>query len=148
MGAVAVKEEPKRYRKPSYRRRVERLLSQYPILKAAIEIEQHYEEMGAGYYPSCTSSYEERMSGGKSEYQSTTEKYGIQRAYKHLQIERIDRALMSLKLDERLLIEKRYLEEIKTTDINVYTQFGWSERQYYRIKDQAMLKLAMVLNLM
>lgn len=145
MGAVA---EAREYRKPSYRRKVERILSQYPLLKAAIEIEEKYEDIGAGYYPSCISSYEERASGGKREYQSTTEKYGINRANKYIQIKRIERALMSLKLDERLLIEKRFLEETKNTDINVYSQFGWSERQYYRIKDQAMLKLAIALGVL
>lgn len=146
MGAVSNKEPV--YRKPSYRKRVEKILLEYPILKESMEIEQRLEREGLGdLLPSLTSAYGERI-GGYSEYRSDTEKFGIMRANKWARIKVIESALQVLNLDERYLIEERYFDTERqlVTDITVYESLGWSPRHYYRVKNQAMRKLAMVLN--
>ncbi|OYD06111.1 hypothetical protein CHM34_18085 [Paludifilum halophilum] len=136
------------YRKPTYRKEVERILKEYPVLKVAVETEQEAEKAGAGLYPSCTSSYEERVSGGYSEYQSSTERYGIRRASKQLKLRRIDQALLALDIDERLLVEERYFDQANPSDAIVYDCLGWSKRNYYRVKSRAFKKLAFALNLL
>lgn len=147
MGA-ALREAPKvKYKKPSYRKKVESILQEYPILKESVELEKQLEREGLGdLLPSLTSTYGERV-GGYSEYRSDTEKFGIIRANKRTRIKVIETALQVLNLDERYLIEERYLKTKQMiTDATVYESLGWSQRHYYRVKDQAMKKLAIVLN--
>lgn len=145
MGA-ALKEVPVN-RKPSYRRRVERILKNYPIIKAAVELQQQEEAAGYGDFPACIASYEERVSAGYSEYNSSTERYGIWRATKYLELQRIEMALMVLDFDERFLIEERYFDRSGPSDSVVYDRLGWSKRHYYRVKARAIKKLAVVLGL-
>ncbi|WP_212772317.1 ArpU family phage packaging/lysis transcriptional regulator [Polycladomyces abyssicola] len=52
-----------------------------------------------------------------------------------------------LNLDERFLIENRYLNQSPVDDMIVCDELGWSKRTYYRIKKRALYKLAMALNL-
>jgi hypothetical protein len=60
MGAAPKNAPVVKYKKPSYRRKVERILREYPILKAAIENERQLEREGLGnLFPSCTPLYEE-----------------------------------------------------------------------------------------
>jgi ArpU family phage transcriptional regulator len=147
MGAAPKNAPVVKYKKPSYRRQVERLLREYPVLKAAIENERQLEREGLGnLFPSCTPLYES-VSGGYSEYQSTTERYAIIRATKMVRLQQIERALLVLNLDERYLIEKRYLDQTPADDMFVCDELGWSKRTYYRIKKRALDKLAMALNL-
>lgn len=146
MGA-ALKEIPRNY-KPTYRKEVERILKEYPVLKIAVEADQAAEEAGAGLYPSCTSSYEERVSGGYSEYRSSTERYGIKRASKQLKLRWIEKALMVLDFDERFLVEERYMTLPNPRDKELQLRFSWSERQYRRIKAEAIRKLAVALNIL
>lgn len=127
-----------RYRKPDYRKKVERLLLDYPILKLAVdEVE----------LPSCTPMYEERTSPAYSGYHSTTEKCAIRMADKKLQIKRIDRALEVLSIDEREMVELRYFKLSYPTDEIICEQLGWSKRSYYRVKARTLRKLALALNL-
>jgi ArpU family phage transcriptional regulator len=134
-------------KKPSYRKQVERLLWEYPILKAAVENEQQLEREGlSDLFPSCNPLYEESVSRGYSDYQSTTERYAIIRATK-IRLQQIERALAVLNLDERFLIEKRYLDQSPVDDMIVCDELGWSKRTYYRIKRRALDKLAIALNL-
>lgn len=151
MGAVVqeLQESPKVYKKPAYRKRVEKILREYPILKKSLEIEEQLEREGLGdMFPSLTSVYGEGI-GGYSEYRSDTERYGILRAAKKSRIQAVERGLQALNLDERYLIEERYLNVKRhlVTDITIYEDLGWSRRQYYRVKEQALKKLATVLNL-
>ncbi|MBN2910788.1 DUF1492 domain-containing protein [Polycladomyces sp. WAk] len=149
MGAAPKNAPVVKYKKPSYRRQVERLLREYPVLKAAIENERQLEREGLGnLFPSCTPLYEESVSRGHSEYhQSTTELYAIIRATKMVRLQQIERALLVLNLDERYIIEKRYMDQSPADDMIVCDKLGWSKRTYYRIKRRALDKLAIALNL-
>ncbi|MBN2909140.1 DUF1492 domain-containing protein [Polycladomyces sp. WAk] len=148
MGAVPKNVPVIKYKKPSYRRQVEHLLREYPVLKAAIENERQLEREGLGnLFPTCTPMYEESVSRGHSEYQSTTERYAIIRATKMVRLQQIERALLVLNLDERYLIEKRYMDQSPADDMIVCDELGWSKRTYYRIKRRALDKLAIALNL-
>lgn len=135
-------------RKPAYRRKVERILKNYPILKAAVELQQKEDAAGLGDFPPCIASYEERVSAGYSEYRSSTERYGIKRATMYIELQRIEAALMALDFDERFLIEGRYFDRSGYNDSVVYDRLGWSKRHYYRVKARAIKKLALVLGLL
>ena len=145
MGTV-LKEVPVN-RKPTYRRKVERILKNYPILKAAVELQQKEDAAGLGDFPPCIASYEERVSAGYSEYRSSTERYGIKRATKQIELQRIERAVEILDLDERLLIQERYMTIPCPRDKELQERLCWSERNYRRIKAAAIRKLAGALNL-
>ncbi|MDQ0418478.1 ArpU family phage transcriptional regulator [Croceifilum oryzae] len=127
-------------RKPSYRKEVERRLRKYPILKVAVE-DLKYQ------YPSCTSHYGEPMHGGQKEYISSTEKYAVQRAEKEMELKRIEQALKILNEDERQLVEERYFTRMRKNDEIVCDRIGWSKRSYYRVKKEAIDKVAYTLNL-
>jgi len=147
MGAAPKNAPVVKYKKPPYRRKVERILREYPVLKAAIENERQLEREGLGnLFPSCTPIYEESVSRGYSEYQSITERYAIIRADNSIRLQQIERALSVLDLDERFLIEKRYIDPSPADDRFVCDELGWSLRTYYRIKKRALYKLAMALN--
>jgi ArpU family phage transcriptional regulator len=129
----------KRYKKPDYRKKVERMLREYPILKLAIEEEQ---------IPSCTPLYEERTSSAYSEYNSMTEKYAVRMADKKLQVKKLEKALQVLNLDERELVKTRYFDLAVLTDEAICEKLGWSKRSYYRIKRNALNKIALAMNLL
>lgn len=129
----------KRYKKPDYRKQVEKLLRDYPILKLAIEEEQ---------ITSCTPVYEERTSPAYSEYNSMTEKYAVRIADKKLQVKKVEKALQVLNLDEKELIKMRYFDLAVLTDEAICEKLGWSKRSYYRIKSRSIQKIAIALNLL
>jgi ArpU family phage transcriptional regulator len=126
------------YKKPSYRKQVERLLREYPRLKIRIKL--------AREYPSCVPNYGvERVAGGR--IGSITEGYAIDWADNEIEVKRIETALGVLNLDERLLIEQRYFDPVVFSDSVIYDRLGWSKRTYYRIKQAALEKLAFVLDM-
>jgi ArpU family phage transcriptional regulator len=135
------KKKTKGYRKPTYKKLVERILREYPILKKSIDEVEPY------LYPSCTTIYEERIGHAYREYTSSTEKYGIRKAEKKIQVAQIEKALEVLSSDELKLVEARYFYINVLSDSLVYDRLGWSKRNYYRIKSQAICKIALALNL-
>lgn len=139
IGVIAMATVPaKKYKKPDYWRQVERLLRDYPILKLAIEEDQ---------IPSCTPIYEEKTSPEYSEYNSVTEKYAIRMAEKRIKVNKIEKALKVLTSDERKIIEMRYFSMNQPTDYTVCIELNWSKRTYYRVKKDAIRKLALFLNI-
>ncbi|BCU81897.1 hypothetical protein JIR001_16800 [Polycladomyces abyssicola] len=91
MGAAPKNAPVVKNKKPSFRRKVESILREYPVLKAAIENERQLERGGLGnLFPSCTPLYEESVSRGFSAYQSTTERYAIIRATKIVRLQQIE----------------------------------------------------------
>lgn len=132
--------------KDQYVRKVERVLYEYPSLLAGIENEAELEKEGLGnLFPSLISSYEETIRG--SEISDPTGKFGTKRAEKDLKKRQIKRALAILSPDERKLIEAKYFDTSQPTDVNVYLEQGFSERDYYRVKDRALRKIATALNI-
>ena len=94
MGAVVqeLQESPKVYKKPAYRKRVEKILREYPILKKCSEIEEQLEREGLGdMFPSLTSVYGEGI-GGYSEYRSDTERYAIVRLQRKAASKQLERS--------------------------------------------------------
>lgn len=138
MGAVA-KESPRTWRKPGYWRIVEQKLKRYPRLKRAVK---DWELL-----PSCTPSYEEKTSPGYSEFISTTEKFGIKRAEKKREVERIDNALGALSDLQRVIIEEYYFNKDFPGVIIFCEQYGLSKTKYHELKREAIDTIAEVLNL-
>lgn len=66
----------------------------------------------------------------------------IQREY-----EQTMRAVGRLARRQRLIIEKRYLEDEYVTDVSVYTDLYMSERSFYYAKSKAIYRLAFALRL-
>jgi hypothetical protein len=77
MGA-AKKNPPKVWKKPLYRKIVEKSLRDYPMMKEAIQDREMTDLL-----PSCVPVYGEEMITGNSPFSSTTELYGIKRAERH-----------------------------------------------------------------
>lgn len=63
------------------------------------------------------------------------------------QYEQVERAVGRLGRMERRVIELRYLEDDEIFDYNVVAELHLSERKYYRIKSNAIYKLAFALRL-
>lgn len=61
--------------------------------------------------------------------------------------ERVDRAVGRLGRLERQIIQQRYLEDDEVFDYNVFSDLHLSERKYYRVKSNAIYKLAFALRL-
>jgi len=61
--------------------------------------------------------------------------------------ESVDQAVEALGSVEREIIRRRYLQRDLVFDFNVYPELHISERQYYRLKAAALLKLAYMLSL-
>ncbi|SFF22829.1 phage transcriptional activator, RinA family/phage transcriptional regulator, ArpU family [Paenibacillus algorifonticola] len=61
--------------------------------------------------------------------------------------EQVQQVISRLGKLERQLIQKRYMEDGETFDYNVYSELHLSERKYYRIKSNAIYKLAFALRL-
>jgi ArpU family phage transcriptional regulator len=59
----------------------------------------------------------------------------------------LQRALLVLRPEERRLIELRYLGEDTLYDYQVYNQMGMSDRTYKRLKNKAIKRLAIKLNI-
>lgn len=127
--------------KSAYVRKVERALYEYPSLLAGLENKEEMESL----YPSLISSYNETIRG--SDISKPTEKYGIIRAEKELKLRQINRALSILSPEERKLIETKYFDPSQPTDVEVYMECGFSQRNYPRIKYRALRKVATALNI-
>lgn len=128
----------KTYRKPSYQKQVEGILGRYRLVKQMMESGLYRD------FPSLTPVYEERIGHGKSEYQSTTEEYGINRAEDSQLIRLVESGLALLTPSQRRIITERYLADPETTDYLVYYALKMSRRNYYRLKRRAIRTLAIV----
>jgi ArpU family phage transcriptional regulator len=131
----------RKYWSPSYKKIVECILREYPILKESIV------EYERDHYPSCTTVYEERIGRTYSEYISSTEQFGIRKADKELKVRRTEQALKILSEKEKRLIEVRYFDQNDPIDYAVCQQLGWSRSDYYRVKKRAIQKLALAMNI-
>lgn len=129
-------EAPKR---SSFARQVEEILLMYPALKAAVEDDEEW-------LPPATARYGDDTPRG-STVSKPTEMWAVKRAEKALLVRRIERALATLNERERRFVELRYLSPRIRSDLSVYMELGYSERQGRRLKDKALRKLATSLNL-
>ncbi|MBS7531840.1 hypothetical protein IC619_015310 [Hazenella sp. IB182353] len=128
--------------KPDYRKQVEAMLKAYPWVKQTIQ------ESNEELYPSCVPIYEEMFGHGEKEYASSTEKYGIKRAKKYERIKELEDALKTLNFHERMVITETYFKNNDNqTAITISEQLGLAERTYFRIKKEAILKIAGTLEL-
>lgn len=124
------------WKKPRYRKSVEKLLSDYIPLKKSLQ--------GWDLFPSCVPVYGEdgflTSSTG-----SSTERYGIKRVERRKKIQQIEKALSALNEDEMEVISKTYFEELSV--ITVCEELKVSPATYRRIKARAIDKIALALNL-
>ncbi|MFD1990080.1 ArpU family phage packaging/lysis transcriptional regulator [Paenibacillus nicotianae] len=98
-----------------------------------------------------TPSYIYKENSGMGEISKQTENIAIRNIDKEDSLHRsymnVTRALNRLSMEHRNLITSRYMCEPEPIDLNVYTSLGMSERTYYRVKKEALSKLAYSLNL-
>lgn len=145
MGA-AKKNPPKaNWKKPQYRKQVEKYLRDYPLLKEAVQDREMID-----LFPSCVPIYGVEGGGGGGFGSSSTERYGIKRAErhsweKHLWVQRIEKALATLDEDEIEVIQKTYFDGLCV--VMVCHHLKISSATYRRIKSRAIDKIATVLNL-
>ncbi|MBS7531298.1 hypothetical protein IC619_012425 [Hazenella sp. IB182353] len=130
-------------------KQLEKMLYEYTLFQTSLDNEAELEKAGlSNHYPSMTASYEEKVSRSYSEYQSSTEKYGIKNASKKLRVHQMERALAVLVEDEKMIIHHKYLQPERISDSLVYDQLGISRSTFYRHKKTAFEKLAVALNLL
>ncbi|MDQ0417399.1 DNA-directed RNA polymerase specialized sigma subunit [Croceifilum oryzae] len=86
---------------------------------------------------------------GYSEYVSSTEKYGIKRAdhYYRSKLYQINEAMKKLSFLENAVLRETYFYEERQPVMLVCERIGMTERSYYRIKREAVEKLAFYLNI-
>lgn len=106
-----------------YRKHVERILYNYPALLAAVEVEPL--QIAAGADP-----------GEMTALKATKQK----------QAASIERALQALNFTERDLIKLKYFDPEFNKDYAVYEQLGMGSTAYYKMKEQALRKMAIALN--
>ncbi len=103
------------------------------------------------YDTKITQSFSPTPSSNTNEFHSKTESLVVkkldQEKYRRDYMKRIKAAVSRLARDERLIINKRYLEEDDLYDYEVYNDLGFSERKYYRVKSRAFYKLAFILRI-
>lgn len=132
----------------AYVRRVERLLYSYQSIVAGMENELELEREGLGnLFPAMVASYGGIGGGRSTEVSNPTQKFGILRAEKSLQVRQIDRALGSLTHKERELVDKKYFDAYMPTDPEVYKAMGLGPTAFYKIKTQVIRKIATALNI-
>lgn len=133
--------------KALYVRKIERILYEYPALKAGQENEAELEKAGLGnLFPSLIGQYGDEGPRG-TEISNPTEKFGIKRAEKALKIRQIERALNALTHGERNLVNEKYFNPAQPSDVAVYMTLGMSSAHYYRVKDRILRKMATALNI-
>lgn len=124
------------------RRNVEAALEKYKmmLLMSPKEIE-----------PKITSSFKLVSVAPSNLFYSTTEETAIKKVDMENKIrnylKKIQRAVNRLSYQERELIIKRYLNTEDIYDYQTYTELGYSESKYYRIKSDAFYKLAFILKI-
>lgn len=132
--------------KKSYVRATERVLYEYPFLLVGQENEEELEKKGLGnLFPSMVASYDDMPRGGG--ISKPTENWAMKRAEKSIKIMQIQRALGMLSPDERMMIEAKYFDTTQPSDLIVYEELRWNHKTYYKIKDRAIRKMAIALNI-
>lgn len=128
------------------KRKLERELYSYPALLAAQENEKELEAHGLGnLFPTMVAQYSGMPSAGG--VSNPTEKYALMRAEKSLKVNQIERGLKALTFVERELIIFKYFDPSQPKDYQVYEQLKASSTNYYKLKEQALRKMAIALNM-
>jgi ArpU family phage transcriptional regulator len=129
----------------NYKKVIEKLLLRYPLYKKSLQDE---EKGVISLLPSLTPPYgQERVKGGKSDYISTSEKFGVKRAERRLAVEQVESCLEMLDEEERKLIEEAYFYYPNLQMEAIYSHLNCSKSKYYRTRDKAFYKMAIMLNL-
>lgn len=124
--------------KAQYMRQTERILYEYPFMKLAVE--ETKDDL-----PSMIAGYDDMPKG--TTLSNPTESYGIKRAEKCLKIRKIDKAMSCLSEDERDLIQKKYFDTTQPSDETVFLELRWNHKTYYKLKERAVRKMAIALNI-
>lgn len=132
----------------TYVRRVERILYSFQAIMAGMENEIELEREGLGnLFPAMVASYGGTGGGRPTEVSRPTEKYGILRAEKSLQVRQIQRALSALTNKERELVDNKYFDPYMPPDPEVYRKMGLGPTAFYQLKTQVLRKIATALNI-
>ncbi|MGM0863391.1 MAG: ArpU family phage packaging/lysis transcriptional regulator [Bacillota bacterium] len=101
--------------------------------------------------PKVTATYSLVPPSFSNEFHSSTEQVAIDRIELDLarnkHIDWVLRGVNRLSRLEREIIYKRYLEDEKNFDYEIYNEIGMSERRYYRLKARIFYKLAFILRI-
>jgi ArpU family phage transcriptional regulator len=123
------------------KKKLERELYAYPALLAALENAESAGDM----LPPLVASYSGMPGGGG--ISNPTEKYAIMRAEKAVRVKQIDRGLLGCTYIERDIIKLKYFDPSTPKDREVYSQLALGNTNYYKLKEQALRKMAIALNM-
>jgi ArpU family phage transcriptional regulator len=121
-------------------------------VEAALEKYQVYKLMEPlDYDTKITQSFSSTPSTNTNEFHSKTESLVVkkldQEKARREYLKRIRTAVSRLAKDERSIINKRYLDDDDHFDYEVYSELGFSETKYYRVRARAFYKLAFILRI-
>lgn len=135
---TAIAKDYKDYKKiVDAKKTVEAMLKEYPYAKRALE---------AGLFPRLVPLYEE-LPGGGSWRGSTTERSAIMRVEKETLCQTVEFALEYLPPKERAIIVFFYLSDDREPVKTYCDQNYMTERHFYRLKTQALYRMAEALKL-
>ncbi|MRX56722.1 ArpU family transcriptional regulator [Bacillus idriensis] len=128
--------------KKALKQDVESMLEKYRIYLLALP---------SDWQPQITASYSIVPPVQSNQFSSQTESIAIKRVdFERERIEYINRlwkAVNRLNKYERELIVRRYMDHEEEYDYTVYSEMLLSESKYYKLKDKAFMKLAVVFGL-
>lgn len=99
--------------------------------------------------PTVTPAYTLIPPSNTNSFNSKTENIAIERAEfereRSYYMKRIIEALETLKPEERTIIVERYLKDEVSYDVDIWTELNIGKTKYYKLKWQAMLRMAFAL---
>ena len=99
--------------------------------------------------PTITPTYTLTPPSNTNTFSSKTENVAIERAEYELErtayMNKIHAALATLKREERTILIERYLKEDVRYDIDIWTDLHIGKTKFYKLKWQAMLRMAFAL---
>lgn len=103
------------------------------------------------FFPKITPSYSTLPPSVNNQFHSATEEAAIERIEFELTrsqfMNNLHQAVNSLKVDERFIIIKRFMEHDLGYDPDIWMDLGIGKTKYYQVKGEAMLRLAFTLKI-
>lgn len=119
--------------------------------KALFKYRDYLTTLPADLMPTITPAYSLVSPSNTNAVASKTENVALERVQyedaRNTYMNRIHRAVATLKPEERQIIIKRYLSEDMVYDVDIWTELGYGKTNYYKKKWQAMLRLAFALKI-
>lgn len=131
--------------------RIDEKKTKLALEEALIKYREYLLTFPADQLPKITASYSDMPSSPNNSFHSSTESIAIERALfekeRNDYMQKINRALRTLKPDEQKIVSDRYLIPEFRYDIDIWLDLNIGKTKYYKLKWQAMLRMAFALKI-